>query len=85
MTRPVGQKIALAFAALFYLGAVACALGAVFYSSGQSGDPVKASLMASVVFFVGGGFVLQVIGTARLRGLLSGEPHESQTEDLDRD
>lgn len=75
MSRPIGQTISLVFAALFYLGAATCAVIAFFYTSDDPGDPVHASLMASVVFFVGGGIVLHVIGTARLKGLLSGTVH----------
>lgn len=80
MPRPIGQKISLAFAALFYLGAAVCALGAIFFTSEEPGDPIRASLMASVVFFVGGGVVLQVIGTTRLKGLLSGTPHSTDDD-----
>lgn len=72
MSRPIGQKIALGFAIFSYLGAVICALGAVFYTDTDPNDAIRAALMASVVFFVGCGVVLQVIGTARLRGVLSG-------------
>ena len=43
----------------------------MFYSSDTGGDPIRASLMAAVVFFIGCGVVLQVFGTARLRGVLS--------------
>jgi hypothetical protein len=35
-------------------------------------NPIRASLTASVVFFVGCGLVLHVSGTARLAGVLSG-------------
>lgn len=35
-------------------------------------DPVRGSLMAAVVFFVGCGVVLHIIGTANLKGVLSG-------------
>ena len=72
MSKPIGQKIALGFAVLSYIGAIVCVLGAVFYTDKDPNDAVRAALMASVVFFVGCGVVLQVIGTARLKGLLSG-------------
>jgi uncharacterized membrane protein len=72
MSRPVGQKIALAFAVLSYIGAVICVIGAVYFSGHSEQDPVRAAFMASVVFFVGCGVVLQVIGTAKLKGILSG-------------
>jgi uncharacterized membrane protein len=72
MSRPVGQKIALVFAVLSYIGAVICVIGAVFFSGDSEQDPARAAFMASVVFFVGCGVVLQVIGTAKLKGILSG-------------
>ena len=70
--RHLGQKIALGIAALCYLTAAGCGIGAFFYSSETSGDPILASLMAATVFFISCGVVLQVIGTARLKGVLSG-------------
>jgi hypothetical protein len=66
MQRHLSQKICLAIAVLCYLAAVACGGAAYLYQG-----PVRASLLASVVFFVGCGVVLQVIGSARLRGILS--------------
>lgn len=72
MSRPVGQKIALTFAVLSYIAALVCVIAAVFFSGESEQDPVRAAFMASVVFFVGCGVVLQVIGTARLKGILSG-------------
>jgi len=79
MSRPIAQKITLLVAGLSYAGALACALGAFFYPSQREDDPIVASLMAAVVFFVGCGVVLQVIGTARLQGLLSGSgDHEPE-------
>ena len=70
--RPIGQKIALAIAMLSYAAAAACGIGALLYRSDVESDPIQASLMAAVVFFIGCGVVLQVIGTARLNGVLSG-------------
>jgi uncharacterized membrane protein len=72
MQRPLGQKIAYFTAMLCYALGVASAIGALFYPSEIAQDPIRASLMASVVFFVGCGVVLHVIGTARLAGVLSG-------------
>lgn len=68
----LGQKIALFFAVLAYLGAVSCMAAIWMLEFGADQDPIKASLMASVVFFIGCGMVLQVIGSAKLSGLLSG-------------
>ena len=72
MQRPLGQKIAYVIAMLCYALGAASALGAVFYPAETPQDPIRASLMASVVFFVGCGVVLHVIGTAKLSGILSG-------------
>jgi len=66
------QRIVFAIALLCYAAAVACAVSAVVYQSDTPNDPIRASLMAAVVFFVGCGVVLHVIGTARLKGILSG-------------
>lgn len=71
-TRNLGQKIALTFAGICFLAAAACAVAAVLYESRSPNDAIRASLLASVVFFGGSGIVLYVIGTARLKGLLSG-------------
>ena len=70
--RLLGQKIALAIAYLCYATAVGCAVMAVVYDTQSESDPVQASFMAAIVFFVGCGVVLHVIGTARLHGVLSG-------------
>ena len=72
MKKPLAQRIAFVTAVLCYVAGVACALGALLYQSDMSNDPIRASLMAAVVFFVGCGVVLQVIATARLGGVLSG-------------
>ena len=71
MKKPkIGQTIAWYTALLFYAGAVAC-LGALGYWYGDYGkdSPIIASLAASVVFFIGGGIVLHVIGKADLPDL----------------
>jgi hypothetical protein len=72
ISRPLGQKIALAIAYLSYAAAVGCGVTAALYDTRGENDPVQASFMAAVVFFVGCGVVLQVIGRARLHGVLSG-------------
>ncbi|MBS1202667.1 MAG: hypothetical protein H6R22_1176 [Chromatiaceae bacterium] len=68
--RGIGQQIAFAAALLFYLCAV-LSLGALFvWIRDLGGDhPVIASLGASVVFFIGAGIVLHVIGRANLPDL----------------
>ena len=75
MKKPVGQRVAFAVALLCYAVAAGCALAAFVYESTGPNDPVRAALMATVVFFVGCGVVLHVIGTARLKGVLSGSGH----------
>ena len=72
MKKSLGQRIVLALAILCYAAAVASAVAAFLHQGASAGDPVRASLMAAVVFFVGCGVVLHVIGTTRLKGLLSG-------------
>jgi uncharacterized membrane protein YhiD involved in acid resistance len=72
MQRNLGQRIAYVCALLCYGAAVASALGAYLFDSPTPQDPIRASLMASVVFFIGCGVVLHVIGKAKLHGLLSG-------------
>lgn len=71
-TRPLGQTIALAFAVLAYAAAGSCAIAVMLYRGTADADPVQASFIAAAIFFIGCGVVLQVIGNARLQGLLSG-------------
>ena len=65
--RPI-QKLVLVLAVLSYLAAAACGLFAAFWE-GSYEDPIFASLLASVVFFVSVGIVLHVIGRTRLPNL----------------
>lgn len=62
------QKVLLVIAVLSYLAAVTCGVAAG-YMGVDSRDPVVASLMASTVFFLGVGIVLQVIGSTNLPNL----------------
>lgn len=68
----IGQKIAFALAICAYLAAIGCVAVVWMTDFEAAQDPIKASLMASVVFFIGCGVVLHVIGSANLKGLLSG-------------
>lgn len=71
----LGQRIAFGFALLFYLGAILCAVALALWLEPLGGEhPVIASLAASIVFFVGGGIVLHVIGRASLPDLRPGLP-----------
>lgn len=72
MKKPLGQRIAMVVAICCYAAAAVCGIAAWFYQGDSPEDPVSASLMASVVFFVGCGAVLHTIGKARLTGVLSG-------------
>lgn len=65
--RGVGQRISLIAAFLCYGGAVACLVAIWLWVRDLGGDhPAIASLGASVVFFVGAGAVLHVMGRANL-------------------
>jgi hypothetical protein len=68
--RGLGQRIAFVSALGFYVGALAC-MAAIALQIGPLGyrHPIVASLAASVVFFIGGGIVLHVIGRADLPDL----------------
>lgn len=79
MTRPLGQRIAFVVAVSCYVAAVVAAIAAFLHENASPEDPVRAALMATVVFFVGCGVVLHVIGRARLKGILSG------SGDIDRE
>jgi len=65
----------MAVAVLCYAAAAALGITVLLYQSDVPNDPIRASLMAAVVFCIGCGVVLHVIGTARLKGILSGTEH----------
>ena len=72
--RGLGQRIAFLSALGFYAGALACLIGlAVQLGPLGHEHPIIASLVASIVFFIGGGIVLHVIGRADLPDLRPGE------------
>ena len=71
MEKTFGQKIAMAIAVLCYIAGVGCAVSAALYPVRGAYDAIQASLMASVVFFVGCGIVLHVIATTRLKGIVT--------------
>lgn len=72
MKKHFGQKVALVFSVLCYLGAAGMFVGLMLLPE-DAAVPVRGSFMASVVFFISCGIVLHVIGTARLKGIISGE------------
>ena len=76
MDKTIGQKIAFAIAITCYLVAAGGVVWAVLYQPTKPNDVIHASLMASVVFFIGCGVVLHVIATTRLKGLISGRSSE---------
>ena len=66
----IGQKIAFVSAIIFYLLGIGCVIAALYYDHQLgSNNPIVASLMASVVFFIGAGIVLHVIGKVDLPDL----------------
>jgi hypothetical protein len=77
MKRHFAQKIALFFAILCYLGAVGVFIGLLMLPAGTE-PPIRGSFMASIVFFISCGIVLQVIGNARLQGIISGKTDSVQ-------
>jgi cytochrome b subunit of formate dehydrogenase len=72
MEKTLGQKIAYVIAIACYLVGAGGVIWAVLYQTTGPNDVIHASMMASVVFFVGCGVVLHVIATTRLKGLISG-------------
>ena len=63
----LAQKISVYIAYFSYLCAVGCMIGLYFYYDGEGmNNPISASLMASMVFFIGSGIVLHVMGKTDL-------------------
>ncbi len=59
------QKVSVAFAFVFYLAALACLFAAVYFTTTLGGwNPAVAAFSAAIVFFIGGGVVLHVMGKA---------------------
>ena len=68
--RGLGQRVAFGFALAFYLCAALCVAGFLLWYGELGGEhPVTASLGSSLVFFIGAGIVLHVIGHANLPSL----------------
>ena len=68
--RGIGQKIAFASAIISYFCGIGCMIAAYYYTQQLgSENPIVASLLASVVFCIGCGIVLHVIGKADLPDL----------------
>lgn len=64
------QKVSFFIAIISYIAAVGCFFASFYYSGELGGDhPVVASYGAAVVFFVGVGIVLHVIGRVDLPDL----------------
>jgi len=62
------QRVLMAIAVVCYFAAIGCGIGA-FALDEKFASPVIASMIASVVFFVCVGAVLQVIGSTNLPDL----------------
>ena len=76
MEQTFTQKIVMGVAVLCYLAAFGFLLASLFYESRSESDPLHASFMASVIFFVGCGIVLHVIARTRLKGLIKFDEEE---------
>ncbi len=64
------QRVSLFFAYLFYLAAVCCVAATAWFSWTRGGwAPAVAAFAASVVFFIGAGIVLHVMGRADIPNL----------------
>lgn len=80
--RGIGQKISVVTAMLFYGFAFLCIVATVYLYGDLGGDsPIIASLAASVVFFVGAGVVLHVMGLANLPNLRFDRPDDDPPGD----
>ncbi|MDX2507521.1 MAG: hemerythrin family protein [Gammaproteobacteria bacterium] len=68
--RKIGQKISLFFSITCYLMAlVTIVFGAYWWATYGTSNPIFASAIASVIFFISCGVVLQVIANANLPDL----------------
>ncbi len=78
------QKVSFFVAIVSYIAAFSCILGTIYYYTEIGGEnPIVASFAAAVVFFVGAGIVLHVIGRVDLPDLKI-RPASSQTDKTDR-
>lgn len=78
------QKVSFIIAIISYLAAIGC-IGATYYYTSELGSehPVVASFGAAVVFFIGVGIVLHVIGRVNLPDLsmkFSNQPRENSDD-----
>ncbi len=65
--RKLGQKISLFFSVFCYLMSVAAGVFAFIWNADHgTQDPIFASVLASIFFFLSCGFVLQYIANANL-------------------
>ena len=79
-----GQKIAFSVAMISYFLALVCIIFAGIKASEiGTENPIFASLAASVVFFVGAGIVLHVIGTVSLPNLKIPKNEKGRTDARD--
>ena len=68
--RKIGQKISLVFSITCYLmSLVTVAFGAYWWTNYGTSNPIFASAIASVIFFISCGVVLQVIANTNLPDL----------------
>lgn len=78
------QKVSFYVAIISYVAAIGSVFASVYYSGELGGDhPVVASFGAAVVFFVGVGIVLHVIGRADIPDLkIRSAPGDADKTDL---
>ena len=69
--KTVGQKITYGVAVFCYLAGAGFGVTSWFYDKASAQDPIWASLLATTLFLISVGFVLQVIANTRLKGILT--------------
>jgi hypothetical protein len=65
------QKVTYGVAMFCYLAAMGLGVTTWFYEKTKAQDPVWASLLATTLFLLSCGFVLQLIANTRLKGILT--------------
>ena len=68
--RKIGQKISLVFSILcYFMSLVTVAFGVYWWDAHGTSNPIFASAIASVIFFISCGVVLQVMANVNLPDL----------------
>jgi hypothetical protein len=77
--KTLGQKISYGIAVFCYLAAAGLGVTTWLYNKTTAQDPVWASLLATTLFLISCGFVLQIIANTRLKGILTAQPETDQS------